>query len=274
VEPQIVSLGAPEDLSDYSRVWRGGGDGIPFGKYELSERISASLDDECWIVRTMGLSGFDRRTFLRRFPAERLSKPVIEACKRQAMVTAPGVAQMFELGRIDGQWGFIAGQYVDGVSIDELPQQPWLVALALVHDACGALARIAERGADAALTERRLRLSMSGELVLCMGMPDPVTPPWHRAVCDVLRLLLGLSANADEQVLLDGLFTDDNPDAVWVVSDALVERHPELDPVLPMVFLALAGKADRGEVRRMLVECTPVDELRGLWKAVIDFRRR
>ena len=272
-EGQIVSRGAPADLSTHATVWRGGGEPIPFSRYGLSERIASGPDDECWIARTMGLDGFSRRTFLRRFPRERLAKPTLDALRRQGMLAERGVAQIFELGRID-EWGFLVGEYVDGVSIAELPPQPWLVALALVHDACEVLARVAQKGVDAAITGRRMRLSTSGELVLCMGVPAAETPPWHRAVCDVVRPLLALAATADERARLDELFADDDPDAVWIASDLLVERHPELDPMLPIVFLALAGRASRAEARRLLVERVRVEDLRGLWNAVIDLKRQ
>ncbi len=248
-----------------------------FGRYLLDRRLPCGTDDECWLVRVFGLEGFARRSFLRRFAAARLDAAMIEACKRQAIIQEHGIAALFEIG-IEQEWGFIVGDHVDGASLAELHatgrRVPWLVALAIVHDACTSLARIARHHADGAITPRRLRFSLSGEVMLCMG-PPPLQPrAWHRVVCEVIEPILALAASDDERALLHELLADDDPDAVWVASDALVQRHPELDPVLPIVFLALAGRGDGIAAHAALVERVPIEQLRELWHLVMDVVRR
>ena len=90
----------------------------------------------------------------------------------------------------------------------------------------------------------------------------------------MIHPILALAADDGERVLLHELFTDEHPDAVWVASDALVQRHPELDPVLPLVFLSLAGRVPRTAAHAALAERVPVEELRALWQLVVDSAAR
>lgn len=275
--PDIVSLGRPRRFDLPSRQpWPLD---ITFGRYDLLERTPSGSDDECYWSRIRGPAGFEKIVFLRRFDRERLDRETMEAIKSQAWINLRGVSQIFEVGIVDG-WGFIVSELVVGASVAALAKRPerisWLVALAIVFDASARMARIVAKRVgpdqrdppDPAISPARIFLSMSGEVALAMGMPPAERVPWHRALCNVIQPILALAASDDERAMLAELFTDDNPDAVWVACDALVQRHPELDPVLPMVFLSLAGRIDRGDAHRVLVECVPIEQLRALWNLV------
>ena len=275
----IVSLGKPSRFDLPSRQpWRMS---KPFGRFELIEPIAAGTDDECYWARLRGPAGFERIVFLRRFDARRLDPEMTEALERQALVMIHGVSQLFELGRQDG-WGFVISELNVGASVAALLERrvrvPWLVALAIAFDTCGRLAaawkRYPDDDIDFAITPARIMLCTTGEVTLCMGLPKPQRPAWHRTLCDVIHPILALAATGGEREMLRELFTDDHPDAVWVASDALVEQHPELDPVLPLVFLSLAGRVPRGAAHAALVERVPVDDLRRLWQLVIDTAAR
>ena len=275
--PDIVSLGKPRRFELPSRQpWPLD---VTFGRYDLLERTPSGSEDECYWSRIRGPAGFEKIVFLRRFDRKRLDKELMGAIKRQAWINVRGVSQIFEVG-VSDDWGFIVSELVVGASVAALGKRaeriPWLVALAIVFDASARMARIVAKRVgpgqgeppDPAITPARIILSMTGEVALAMGVPQAERVPWHRALCNVIQPILSLAASNEERVMLAELFGDDNPDAVWVACDALVQRHPELDPVLPMVFLSLAGRIDRGDAHRVLVECVPIEQLRALWNVV------
>lgn len=279
-QSDIVSRGKPRRFDLPSRQpWPMS---TMFGRYRLVERVRSGADDECYWARLSGAAGFERIVFMRRFAARRLDEPMMEALKRQARVHALGVSQIFEAG-IHEEWGFIVSELVVGASIAALAASrrrvSWLVALAIAFDTCRRLARVYERyppeEAEVVITPSRIVLGTTGEVALCMGIPTGRRVAWHRTLCDVIHPILALAAEDDgERVLLRELFTDEHPDAVWVASDALVQRHPELDPVLPIVFLSLAGRVPSATAHAALVERVPIEELRALWQLVMDTAAR
>lgn len=248
-----------------------------FGKYGLFERVVSGPEDECYWARFGGLAGFERFVFVRRFASDRMDEATVDAIKRQAHVMLRGIATIFELGRIE-PWGFVVGEVVAGASVAAMVRArrrvPWLAALALVFDTCSRIMRVYDRyvgeDIDLALSPARIFLTHNFEVTLSMGVPKPTQPAWHQTLCGVIHPILALAADERERAMLRELFTDDNPDAVWVACDALVERHPELDPMLPMVFLALAGRAPRDEVHAALVEAVPGTALQALWQLAVD----
>jgi len=215
--PDIVSRGKPTRFDLPSRQpW-------PlaemFGRYELLEQIPSGPDDQCYWSRIRGPAGFERIVFLRRFAGARLDDgELVEALKRQAYVNMRGVSQVFEFGRV-GEWGFVVGEIVAGASVAALARGlkrvSWLVALAIVFDACARLAAVHERyGQDVelAVTPARIMLSTAGEVTLCTGLPRRQRAPWHRTVCEIIQPILSLAADDDaERAMLRELFTDDNP---------------------------------------------------------------
>lgn len=274
----IVALGKPSRFDLPSRQpWPMN---EAFSRYELLERIPSGPHDECYWSRLRGPVGFEKIVFLRRFARTRLDDATVDAIKRQARVNMHGVSQVFELGQHEG-WGYIVGEIIVGASIAALAPArriPWLVALALVFETCVRMASVHERyrgeEIDLAISPARIVLSTTGAVTLCMGVPSQPRAPWHRVLCDAIHPILALAAEPEERALLRELFTDEHPDAVWVASDALVQRHPELDPVLPLVFLSLAGRVPRASAHAALVERVPVEDLRLLWDLVVDVAAR
>jgi hypothetical protein len=251
------------------------------GRYRLHARIPAGPGDECFLAMYEGIAGFTRRVFLRRFPRERFAPAVIVAIRRRAEINHRGVEQIYDVGEA-GRHGFLVSELIEGIGVDQLDAAlrgrgeplPWPVALAMFHDACERVSHLYEAGViHGDVTPARLRLSLTGTLYLCHGLPEAPDPAWGRALCDVARPILRLAATDEERALLDELLRDaDGEGALAVASDALVLRHPELDPVLPALLLsALAGGAlAMGRVTSMLLGELPYLAHHRLWQIVAE----
>lgn len=258
--PDIVSLGTPSrfDLPTRERPLN-----EPFGSYVLHEPLSVTADDECYVAR--GPRGL---VFLRRIPSARFDETSIT---EQAIVNcSDGVAAFSDFGS-EGDWVYLAHELVVGASVAALARSgeriSWLAALAFAFDACGVLAAVSDRYGflvDYALSPARIMLA-GGAVTLCPGVPTTPKPGWHRMACGILQPVLSLAADRAERALLRTLLTDDDPAAIWVVCDALLERHAELDPVLQLAFLALAGQVPFEQAHAALAARVPVDDLRALW---------
>lgn len=292
----LLPLGAPsyEELAAHQPRRLGEGDdlGERCSGYRLCGRLPAGPGDECFVAVRDGPAGFTRLVFLRRFPHALLREPLIAAVKRRAEVNHHGVEQLYELGR-EGQHGYLVSELVEGLGVDELDaalaargaRLPWPVALAIFHDAAERITHL--RDAElipAGVTPARLRLSLTGSLYLCHGPPEAESPALARALCDVARPILGLAATPEERELLGELLggagaavsevapADVQEDALAVASDALVLRHPELDPVLPALLLsALPGAPGApGRVTSMLLAELPYLSIHRLWQLVAE----
>jgi hypothetical protein len=251
------------------------------GKYRLRARIPAGSGDECFVAMHEGIAGFTRLVFLRRFSRERMDDVLVGAIRRRAAINHRGVEQLYDVG-VHGAHGFLVAELIEGVGIDQLEAAvkrrgeplPWPVALAMFHDACERVSHLYEAGiVHGDVTAARLRLSLTGTLYLCHGLPVTPEPGWGRALCDVARPLLRLAATDEERGLLDGLLGEaDAEGALAVASDALVERHPELDPVLPALLLSAleGGPLAMGRVTSMLLGSLPYLELHRLWQLVAE----
>jgi len=251
------------------------------GTYRLRARIPAGPGDECFVAMHEGLAGFTRLVFLRRFPRELLDDAVVGAIRRRAAINHRGVEQLYDVGA-HGAHGFLVTELIEGIGVDHLAAVlhrrgaplPWPVALAMFHDACERVSHLHEAGiVHGDVTAARLRLSLTGTLYLCHGLPVTPDPTWGRALCDVARPLLQLAATAEERGLIDELLGEaDAEGALAVASDALVERHPELDPVLPALLLSAleGGPLAMGRVTSMLLGSLPYLELHRLWQLVAE----
>jgi hypothetical protein len=253
-------------------------DKLRSGRYFLCERVPCGDDDECYIVTHSELHGYQPHLFLRRFPTEGLDERLIEWFRRIARANGSGLEQVFEIGHEAGHTVMVTG-LIEGVGLDQLDAQlvacgqrlPWEVALALLFDATDRIGRLRAAGAlHGGVTPARLRFAYTGTLYLCHGAP--VTDiAWTHALFAVVRPILRLAATAPERELLDGVLDDaDSTEALAVASDALVLRHPELDPVLPMLFRALLDDANRARerARAMLAERLDATAVRQLWAIV------
>ena len=285
----LMPLGAPsyEELAAHGiyrlerRIERDGGLDELCGRYRLHARIPAGPDDECFWALHEGMAGFTRRVFLRRFPRERFDPAVVAAIRRRAEVNHRGVEQIYDVN-VDGRSGFLVTELIEGIGVDHLDEAlrgrgeplPWPVALAMFHDACERVSHLHEAGVvHGDVTPARLRLSLTGTLYLCHGLPVTPDPAWGRALCDVARPILRLAATDEERALLDELLREaDGEGALAVASDALVLRHPELDPILPALLLsALEGGAlAMGRVTSMLLGELPYLAHHRLWQIVAE----
>jgi hypothetical protein len=254
-----------------------------FGRYVLCERVPCGNDDECHVATLdEATGGYQPALFLRRFPAQRPDKPLLERIRRVAVLTSRGLEQIFELGRIDGRV-FVVSELIEGVGLDQLDARlvargqrlPWDVALALLFDATDRIGQLRAAGAlHGGVTPARLRLRVAdtGTLVLCHGMPA-AEATWPQVLFAVVRPILRLAATAPERALLDGVLDDDGcTGALAVASDAVVLRHPELDPVLPALFQALLDDAPpvRERMRERLADRLDATAVRALWAIVRD----
>ncbi len=253
--------------------------GEPWGRYLLLARIPAGPGDECFVATPDSATGFMQPVFLRRFPRARLDDAWIAGFKRRALINHLGIEQVFELGRHE-QHGFVVGQLVEGAGLDHFDaalrqrgeRLPWRVALAILHDALERLAHLHEVGVvHDDVTPARLRLALAGGLYLCHGLPEATEPAWAHAVCELARPILRLAATEEERALLDELLRDDaGGGALAVASDALVLRHPELDPVLPALLLPALERAPLAAGRAMLAEDLPAHGFHRMWELVAE----
>jgi hypothetical protein len=250
------------------------------GAYRLRARIPAGPGDECFVAVRDGLAGFTRLVFLRRFPRDRLGSALTAAVQRRAEINHHGVEQLFELGA-HGRYGYLVSELVEGLGVDHLEDAlrargerlPWPIALALFHDACERVTHLYAAGVvPGDVTPARLRLGLTGSLYLCHGLPA-AEPAWGRALCDVARPLLRLAAAEEERGLIDELLGDaDGEGALAVASDALVLRHPELDPLLPALLLSALEGAPlaMGRVTSMILADLPYLAIHRLWELVAE----
>jgi tRNA A-37 threonylcarbamoyl transferase component Bud32 len=281
----LLSLGAPsyEELAarQLRRLDRDDEPGERWGRYRLRAPIPAGPGDECFVAVQDGLVCIEKLSFLRRFPRARLDGALVAAVRRRAEVNHRGVEQLYDLGEL-GRHGYLVSELVQGLGVDHLDEAlrrrgerlPWPVALAMFHDACERVSHLHAAGViHGDVTPARLRLSLTGILYLCYGLPAAAEPSWGRALCDVARPILQLAATDEERALLDEILGDaDGEGALAVASDALVLRHPELDPILPALLLSALEDAPlaRGRATALLLEDLPYLPLHRLWQLVAD----
>jgi len=263
----LLPLGAPDLRPARDAVALPRGPGTALLHYDLRVRIPAGADDECFIaVRTT--SQWEVPLFVRRFPADRTDAPLIDELKRRAMLDVHGVENIFELG-VDraGKSGFIVSEFIRGSSLREIyialhgrgERLPWSVAVVLAHDALVRLEALRAVGfVHPAITGPRMRISLSGGLWLCTGEPRlRPEPAWFDVVWAALRPIFALAADDHERIVLADLLAAPEPDALAVACDAITERHPEVDPLLPLALVhraehaRLAPLVDRAAVRRL-----------------------
>jgi predicted ATPase/serine/threonine protein kinase/Tfp pilus assembly protein PilF len=104
-----------------------------FGKYQLVRRLASGGMGEVYLARAPGARGFEKKVVLKRvLPHLAEEKEFLELFLDEARIAAslnhPNVAQIFDLGEVDGSW-FLTMEYVPG------------------RDLRRVLARVQERGA-------------------------------------------------------------------------------------------------------------------------------
>ncbi|HJL18305.1 MAG TPA: protein kinase [Sandaracinaceae bacterium LLY-WYZ-13_1] len=91
---------------------------IPFGNYELIERIAEGGMAEVWRARSRGVAGFEKTVVIKRVLPSLLERPrfaelLIREAKIAARLSHPNIVQIFDLGEVEGGY-FIAMEYLRG----------------------------------------------------------------------------------------------------------------------------------------------------------------
>ncbi|MDB4976759.1 MAG: serine/threonine protein kinase [Myxococcaceae bacterium] len=95
-----------------------------FGAYTLLRRLAVGGMAEIYVARTIGLGGFEKLAALKLVHPHLSADPqfvrmLIDEAKIVVLLTHANIAQVFDLGCIDGTY-FIAMEYVDGVDVQGL----------------------------------------------------------------------------------------------------------------------------------------------------------
>lgn len=91
---------------------------IPFGNYELVERIAEGGMAEVWRARSLGVAGFEKAVVIKRVLPSLLERPgfaelLVREAKIAARLSHPNVVQIYDLGEQDGSY-FIAMELLRG----------------------------------------------------------------------------------------------------------------------------------------------------------------
>jgi eukaryotic-like serine/threonine-protein kinase len=95
-----------------------------FGAHTLLRRLAVGGMAEIYVAKTMGLGGFEKLAALKLVHPHLSADPqfvrmLIDEAKILVLLTHANIAQVFDLGCIDGTY-FIAMEYVDGIDVQGL----------------------------------------------------------------------------------------------------------------------------------------------------------
>ena len=97
---------------------------VPFGKYELLEKIGVGGMAEIYRARVEGPGGFEKILVLKKIlPAFAENRAFVQMLISEAKVSSvlhhANIVQIYELGEIEGQY-YIAMEYVDGDALADI----------------------------------------------------------------------------------------------------------------------------------------------------------
>lgn len=104
------------------------GPGTRIDRYEIIELLARGGMAEIYLVKSIGLRGFETRSVLKRLPPSCVNdepgylKMFLDEARLVASLRHPNIAQVFDLGQ-DGDSYFFVMEYLDGVDLRELIQQ-------------------------------------------------------------------------------------------------------------------------------------------------------
>ncbi|GMU59706.1 MAG: hypothetical protein AMXMBFR34_14690 [Myxococcaceae bacterium] len=109
----------------------------PFGRYELLTRIATGGMGEVFLARARGAAGFEKLFVVKRVLPHLAQNTefkdlFLDEARIAARLNHPGIAQIFELGDVDGQW-FIVMEYVPGKDLRKITAQARSKQRALPH---------------------------------------------------------------------------------------------------------------------------------------------
>ena len=232
-----------------------------FGKYTLVHRIECQPPDDCYHAWPPGRSGSVSPNFLRTFPRELFTEPMIQWLRRYVEIHEKGIERIFELDVVADR-GMIASEYIFGASVADIARAlasserklSWPLALALFGASLKRLLRLHARGiGHGGVSARLIRLTADGEVWLCRGLPHSLneivqSPPGQsmslppeirdQDLVALGRAILPLGAgNRGSQAA--ELFAGRDRQGFAVLSDLIVEYHPEIaDVVVDMLWPA------------------------------------
>ncbi len=94
------------------------------GKYILKRHLATGGMAEIWLAEQSGPGGFQRELVIKRILPHLASDPdftqmFLDEAHLVAQLNHPQIAQIFELGQIDGHY-FIAMEFLDGIDVEQL----------------------------------------------------------------------------------------------------------------------------------------------------------
>ena len=121
------------------------------GKYSLTRHLATGGMAEIWLAEQAGPGGFNKELVIKRILPHfaedaTFTTMFLDEARLAAQLSHPKIAQIYELGEIDGQY-FIAMEYIPGIDLDVLLHQvteggehiPIGVVCKIVMDVCEAL---------------------------------------------------------------------------------------------------------------------------------------
>ncbi|MFP4599645.1 MAG: protein kinase domain-containing protein [Persicimonas sp.] len=95
-----------------------------FGKYTLIEKVAAGGMAEIFRAKTVGIGGFEKLLAIKRLHPQfseenEVTQMLVDEARIAVHLTHPNIAQIFDLGCIDGQY-FIAMEFIEGVDLHQI----------------------------------------------------------------------------------------------------------------------------------------------------------
>ncbi len=105
-------------VEEPASVPAGGVEGTPFGPYVLLKRVATGGMAELYLAKKRGVEGFEKTLAIKRIlphlsDNQEFITMFIDEAKVAARLTHPNIVQIFDMGRIDGDY-YIAMEYVPG----------------------------------------------------------------------------------------------------------------------------------------------------------------
>ena len=97
-----------------------------FGPYELIEWLASGASVDVYRARTRGIEGFERNLSLRCLrnsadASQEVISDFIEHAKRSSALQHANIAQVLDLGKVDGVY-YVAAEFIDGPALDTLAE--------------------------------------------------------------------------------------------------------------------------------------------------------